>query len=190
MNASTACIRGKAAIGGGRCLLLAVMVAAAGLLATPQTAEARGAGAAAGGGGRMATASVATANRAAGVAPGRPAQLPATPGADRPADRNTDGWGWYYGYAYGSSGDDERAAADDRNIDVEGVAAAAAAAAATAAVAAATAPAPPAAGSVVYELQPGCSTVERNGAYYRYCGGVYYKEQFEGDRVAYLVVNP
>lgn len=182
MSASTTRIR--------RCFLLTVAVAAAGLLSTPKTAEARGAGAAAGGGGRMATASVASANRAAGVAPGRPAQLPATPGVDRPVDRNADGWGWYYGYAYGSSGDDERAAADDRNIDVDGVAAAAAAAAATAAVAAATAPAPPAAGSVVYELQPGCSTVERNGAYLRYCGGVYYKEQFEGDRVAYLVVNP
>lgn len=186
MNASTPCILGKAAFGGRRCLLLAVVAASAAVLATPQTAAARGAG----GGGRMATASVASANRAAGVAPGRPAQLPATPGVDRPVDRNADGWGWYYGYAYGSSGDDDRTAADDRNIDVDGVAAAAAAAAATAAVAAATAPAPPAAGSVVYELQPGCSTVERNGAYLRFCGGVYYKEQFEGDRVAYLVVNP
>lgn len=161
---------------------LAGAIFAAGMLVPAHRAEGR----AAAGGARMATASVGAANRAA-VAPGRPTQLPATPGGDRrPADRDA-GWGRYAGYAYGSAGDDGRQPADDRDIDVEGVAAAAAAAAVAAAVAP---PAPPAAGTVVYQLQPGCSTVERNGAYYRYCGGVYYQEQFEGDRLAYRVVDP
>jgi hypothetical protein len=59
-----------------------------------------------------------------------------------------------------------------------------------AAVAAAAAAAPPTAGTVVYAPEPGCSTVERNGAYYRYCGGVYYQEHFAGDRVAFQVVRP
>ena len=106
MSTSSTRVRRGAVVDGGCWLLLAVVVAAIGTLATPQTGAARGAGAGVGGGGRMATASVATANRAAGVAPGRPAQLPATPGVDRPVDRDADGWGWYSGYAYGSSGDD------------------------------------------------------------------------------------
>ena len=69
MSASTTRIRRMATVGGRCGFLLAATVAVAGMLATPLPADARGAG----GGGRMATASVATANRAAGVAPGRPA---------------------------------------------------------------------------------------------------------------------
>jgi hypothetical protein len=161
-----------------RVLLLVTLATTASALVFVPRAEARAAGA-----GRMATASVGAANRAAVGTPARPAQLPATPGDGRP-ERRDGGYGWYYGYAYGSN--DEEPPADDHAIDVERAAAAAAAAA----VAAAAVPAPPAAGTVVYALEPGCSTVERNGAYLRYCGGVYYQEVFEGDRVAFRVVNP
>jgi hypothetical protein len=46
------------------------------------------------------------------------------------------------------------------------------------------------AGSRYYGLPPGCRVVYTYGPPYHYCGSVYYAEQYDGDRVVYVVVNP
>lgn len=50
-------------------------------------------------------------------------------------------------------------------------------------------PPPPSVGTTLLALPTGCGTVERNRRFLRQCGGAFYEERFEGDRVVYTVVN-
>jgi len=45
-------------------------------------------------------------------------------------------------------------------------------------------------GSYYYALPSGCSTVVMNGATYSQCGSAYYQKTWQGNDVAYVVVNP
>ena len=43
-------------------------------------------------------------------------------------------------------------------------------------------------GSMLYGLPPGCATLYAVGAPYYHCGGVYYRPQYQGPNVVYVVV--
>ena len=127
---------------------------------------ARGAGAG-GGGGRMAAASISGANAGAG----RPSQLPAggvDGGRQGRVIYNPYGWYWYGEY-------------DEPEPEPEPEPQPAAPPPPP--------PPPPSVGTTLMSLPPGCSTVERGGKFLRNCGGAFYEEKFEGDRVVYTVVQ-
>lgn len=46
------------------------------------------------------------------------------------------------------------------------------------------------AGTRVYVLPSGCTTVVKRGVNYHYCGGVYYRPYYEGNTVIYVVEEP
>ncbi|HET7843141.1 MAG TPA: hypothetical protein VFL14_03260 [Xanthomonadales bacterium] len=146
-----------------RCIALVALVAA--FVALPASSRSAG-----GGGGRMAVSSVSMAN--AGGA--RPSQLPAN-APSRPADGsgrrviyNPYGWYWYGEY-------------DEPEPEPEP--------APQPAAPPPPPPPPPSVGTTLLALPPGCSTVERNGKFVRSCGGAFYEESFQGDRVVYTVVQ-
>lgn len=126
-------------------------------------------------GGRLATASVAGANAAAQARLGgnRPV---------RPPDANGDGRrdGRYLGAAYGYYWYEDAAWAEDAVRAEEPP---------PPPEPAAPPPPPPAVGTTLLELPSGCGTVERNGKFLRRCGGAFYEERFEGDRLVYTVVQ-
>jgi hypothetical protein len=45
-------------------------------------------------------------------------------------------------------------------------------------------------GTRVHTLPAGCTKVVKRGVSYHYCGGVYYRPYYEGNRVVYVVEEP
>lgn len=125
-------------------------------------------------GGRLATASVSGANAATAARMGARPSHPIA-GADGNRDRR------YLGAAYGYYWYEDESWTEEATREE--------APPPPPPEPAAPPPPPPSVGTTLLELPTGCGTVERNGKFLRQCGGAFYEERFEGDRVVYTVVN-
>jgi hypothetical protein len=126
-------------------------------------------------GGRLATASVSGANAAAQARIGNRPVRPPDANGDGVRDRR------YLGAAYGYYWYEDDSWTEDATREE--------APPPPPPQPAAPPPPPPAVGTTLLALPSGCGTVERNGKFLRQCGGAFYEERFEGDRVVYTVVN-